>query len=118
MRGFSADREARPTGRWHSDPRGAEAASSGDQTHAARLDLAFVLGVLDENVQYGRQNRALFERFTPKAVFPMHAEAGARMYREFADAFSARLPGLSITVPEKLGDRFEYRGGRTTRSGT
>ena len=71
------------------------------QTHVASLDLAFVLGVSDENIQYGRQNRALFERFKPRAVFPMHAEAGARMYKEFAEAFSTRLPGLQIVVPRR-----------------
>ena len=87
------------------------------QTHAARLDFAFVLGVSDETIEYGRQNRDLVERFKPNAVFPMHAEAGARMYREFADTYRARLPGLAIMVPEKLGDRFEYREGRATRSG-
>ena len=42
--------------------------------------------------QYALQNRDLFERFSPRAVFPMHAEAGARMYREFAAAFGARIP--------------------------
>jgi L-ascorbate metabolism protein UlaG (beta-lactamase superfamily) len=87
------------------------------QKHAVRVDLAFVLGVSDETIQYGQQNRALFERFKPGAVFPMHAEAGARMYREFAAAFRARIPGLPVMVPEKLGDRFEYRGGRISRSG-
>jgi L-ascorbate metabolism protein UlaG (beta-lactamase superfamily) len=88
------------------------------QKHADRFDLVFVLGVSDESIQYGQQNRELFERFKPGAVFPMHAEAGARMYREFAEAFGARIPGLPIMVPEKLGDRFEYRGGRITRSGS
>jgi L-ascorbate metabolism protein UlaG (beta-lactamase superfamily) len=88
------------------------------RTHAPRIDLAFVLGVSDETEQYAQQNRDLFERFKPGAVFPMHAEAGARMYREFAAAFGARIPGLPIMVPEKLGDRFEYRGGRISRSGT
>jgi L-ascorbate metabolism protein UlaG (beta-lactamase superfamily) len=88
------------------------------QTHAARIDLVFVLGVSDQSIQYGQQNRDLFERFMPGAVFPMHAEAGARMYREFAAAFGALIPGLPIMVPEKLGDRFEYRGGRITRSGS
>ncbi len=88
------------------------------QTHAARFDLVFVLGVSDETIQYGQQNRDLFERFAPGAVFPMHAEAGARMYREFAAAFGARIPGLPIMVPEKLGDSFEYRGGRISRAGT
>jgi L-ascorbate metabolism protein UlaG (beta-lactamase superfamily) len=88
------------------------------QKYAARFDLVFVLGVSDESIQYGQQNRDLFERFKPGAVFPMHAEAGARMYHEFADAFGARIPGLPIMVPEKLGDRFEYRGGRITRSGS
>ena len=87
------------------------------QKHAARFDLVFVLGVSDESIQYGQQNRDLFQRFNPGAVFPMHAEAGARMYREFATAFGAQIPGLPIMVPEKLGDRFEYRGGRITRSG-
>ena len=88
------------------------------QRHAARIDLAFVLGVSDETEQYALQNRDLFERFHPGAVFPMHAEAGARMYQEFATAFRARLPGLPVMVPEKLGDQFEYRGGRISRSGS
>ena len=88
------------------------------QRHADRFDLAFVLGVSDESIQYGQQNRDLFERFKPRAVFPMHAEAGARMYQEFATAFRARIPGLSVMVPEKLGDRFEYGGGRISRIGT
>jgi L-ascorbate metabolism protein UlaG (beta-lactamase superfamily) len=88
------------------------------QKYAARFDLVFVLGVSDESTQYGQQNRDLFERFKPGAVFPMHAEAGARMYHEFAKTFGARIPGLSIMVPEKLGDRFEYRDGRISRSGS
>ena len=88
------------------------------QKYAARFDLVFVLGVSDESIQYAQQNRDFFERFNPGAVFPMHAEAGARMYREFAAAFGARAPGLPVMVPEKLGDRFEYRGGRISRSGS
>jgi L-ascorbate metabolism protein UlaG (beta-lactamase superfamily) len=88
------------------------------QKYAARFDLVFVLGVSDESIQYGQQNRELFERFKPGAIFPMHAEAGARMYHEFAEAFRARMPELSVAVPEKLGDRFEYRGGRIARSGS
>ena len=83
-----------------------------------RIDLVFVLGVAGDTEQYALQSRDLFERFKPGAVFPMHAEAGARMYREFAEAFGARIPGLAVMVPEKLGDRFEYRGGRVTRSGS
>jgi L-ascorbate metabolism protein UlaG (beta-lactamase superfamily) len=88
------------------------------QTHAPRFDLVFVLGVSDESIQYGRQNRDLFDRFRPHAVFPMHAEAGARMYKEFAGAYRARIPGLPVMVPERLGDRFEYRGGTISRSGS
>ena len=88
------------------------------QKYAARFDLVFVLAVSDQSIQYGQQNRDLFERFTAGAVFPMHAEADARMYREFAATFGARIPGLPIMVPEKLGDRFEYRGGRIDRSGS
>jgi len=87
------------------------------QQRVERIDLAFVLGVAGETEQYALQSRDLFERFKPGAVFPMHAEAGARMYREFEAAFGARIPGLPIMVPEKLGDRFEYRGGRIARSG-
>ena len=63
------------------------------------------------------QNRDLFERFKPGAVFPMHAEAGSRMYHDFESAFRVRMPALPVMVPEKLGDRFEYRAGRITRSG-
>jgi L-ascorbate metabolism protein UlaG (beta-lactamase superfamily) len=85
------------------------------QKHAGRVDLAFVLGVSNESEQYARQNRDLFERFRPGAVFPMHAEAGARMYRDFEAAFRERLPGLPVMVPETLGEQFEYRGGRITR---
>lgn len=88
------------------------------QTHAPRLDLAFVLGVSDESIHYGRQYRDLFDRFRPNAVFPMHAEAGARMYKEFADAYRTRIPALPVMVPERLGDRFDYRGGKISRSGS
>jgi len=87
------------------------------QKYAARFDLVFVLGVSDESIQYGQQNRDLFDRFNPRAAFPMHAGAGARMYRESEAAFGARIPGIPTMVPEKLGDGFEYRGGRISRSG-
>lgn len=82
------------------------------QTLAPSIDIAFVPGVSREEFQYAAQTRDLLERFRPKAVFPMHAEAGAQMYREFADAFRQRVPGIPIAIPERLGQRFEYRGGR------
>jgi L-ascorbate metabolism protein UlaG (beta-lactamase superfamily) len=84
------------------------------QQHAKRVDLVFVLGVSDPTDQYALQTTDLIERFHPGAVFPMHAQAGAPMYREFARTFGARVP---VMVPEKLGDRFEYRGGSIRRSG-
>ena len=87
------------------------------QQHAKRVDLVFVLGVSGETEQYALQNRDFFERFKPGAVFPMHAEAGSRMYHDFETAFRVRMPTLPVVVPEKLGDRFEYRAGRITRSG-
>ena len=86
------------------------------QTRSSSIDLAFVMGVSNETYQYALQNRDLFERFRPRAVFPMHAEAGAQMYREFAEAFRQRVPGLPIMMPEKLGDRFDYRGRAVSRS--
>jgi hypothetical protein len=48
----------------------------------------------------------------------MHAEAGARMYLEFAEAFRARIPGLQVVVPRRLGDRFEYRRGQISGGGS
>lgn len=80
------------------------------QKVAAGIDLAFVPGVSREGLRYTDQNRDLFERFRPKAVFPMHAEAGAQMYKEFANAFRQRVPGLPVMIPERLGQRFDYRG--------
>jgi hypothetical protein len=41
-----------------------------------------------------------------------HAEAGARMYREIADAFEPRIPGLSSEMQGRRGERFEYRDGQ------
>ena len=86
------------------------------QTHAPTIDLMFVPPVAREDLKYAIQNKDLFERFRPKAVFPMHAAAGAQMYREFADAFRLRVPGLPIMIPERLGDRFDYVAGRINRS--
>jgi hypothetical protein len=91
--------------------------AAAQRQEGAACGVARCPGVSDETFQYALQNRDFFERFHPRAVFPMHADAGARMYREFAAAFRARLPGLPVMVPEKLGDRFEYRGGRIGRSG-
>lgn len=88
------------------------------QEHADRIDLVFVLGVSEESDLYALQSRDLIARFRPGAVFPMHAEADSPMYREFAAAFGARFPDLPVMVPQKLGDRFEYREGRISRSGS
>jgi len=80
------------------------------------VDLAFVMGVSREDLAYTIQNRALFERFTPKAVFPMHGTAGSPMYLEFDAAMRQRMPGLRVLVPERLGDRFDYHAGVVARS--
>jgi L-ascorbate metabolism protein UlaG (beta-lactamase superfamily) len=87
------------------------------QTHARTIDLMFVPPVAREDLAYAIQNKDLFDRFRPKGVFPMHAAAGAQMYREFADAFRQRAPGVPIMIPERLGDRFNYAAGRISRSG-
>ena len=86
------------------------------QTRTARIDLAFVPGVFEDKWHYGRQNADLFRRFRPRAVFPMHDTAGSPGYREAARAWRERHPQLAVFVPERLGDRFEFRGGTATRA--
>jgi L-ascorbate metabolism protein UlaG (beta-lactamase superfamily) len=85
-------------------------------TRATSIDLAFVPGVARPDLKYAIQNADLFKRFAPRAVFPMHAQAGAPMYLEFAEAFRQRTPGLPMMVPQTLGDRFVYRGRQISRA--
>jgi L-ascorbate metabolism protein UlaG (beta-lactamase superfamily) len=86
------------------------------QARANRVDLAFVPRVAGAAEHYGRQNAEFFRRFHPRAVFPMHDSAGAAGYREAARGWRERDPQLPVFVPERLGERFVYRGGTLTRA--
>lgn len=78
------------------------------KTKADRIDIAFVPPVHDERWKYTTQNVELFRTFTPKAVFPMHAQAGDRMYVGFQKAYEAKVPGLSVFIPRRLGEQFVF----------
>ncbi len=75
------------------------------RTKAASVDLAFVFPLIENSEEYGLQNRAFFEKFRPRAVFPMHVQAGGKRYLDFQKAFVAGFPGLSLGVPMRLGQR-------------
>ncbi len=74
------------------------------------IDLAFVFPVYEDGLEYTAQNLQLFGKFNIRAVFPMHAQAGDSRYMEFRTVFQAKMAGLPILVPMKMGERFEYRG--------
>ena len=82
---------------------------------AGRIDIAFVFPVYEDGEQYTRQNLALFERFSIRAAMPMHARAGDPRYMEFKKAFEAKIAGLAIHVPMKMGERFTYLDGRVQK---
>ncbi len=79
------------------------------------IDLAFVFPVYEEGEKYTIQNIDFFTKFRVQAVFPMHVQAGDAMYLAFQKVFSSRFPGLSIHVPMKLGEKFEYVKGQDTK---
>jgi L-ascorbate metabolism protein UlaG (beta-lactamase superfamily) len=85
------------------------------RTKADRIDIAFVMPVYGDNERYTDQNLDLFEKFRPRAVFPMHAEAGASRFFEFEKVYKVKSPGLDIIIPAKLGDRFVFRNGKIER---
>ena len=85
------------------------------RTKADRIDMAFVMPVYGDNERYTRQNLDIFEKFRPRAVFPMHAEAGASRFFEFEKVYKAKIPGLDVIIPAKLGDRFVFRNGKIER---
>ena len=70
---------------------------------------------LEDGQQYTRQNLALFERFGIRAAMPMHARAGDPRYMEFKKVFEAKIAGLPIHVPMKMGERFTYLDGRVQK---
>lgn len=76
---------------------------------ADRIDLAFVMTVYESRLRYTTQSLDLFRKFNPRAVFPMHAQAGDSMYVEFEKAYKAKVPGLPVFIPRKMGDRFVYK---------
>lgn len=47
-----------------------------------------------------------FRKLTLRPVFPMHAAAGDAMYSEFEKAWKSKVPGLSVAIPQKMGERF------------
>jgi hypothetical protein len=51
----------------------------------------------------------LFRTFSPRLVFPMHVMAGGPMYIDFEKGWKSKLPDLSIAIPMKMGERFEYK---------
>jgi L-ascorbate metabolism protein UlaG (beta-lactamase superfamily) len=79
------------------------------KTKTDAVDLAFVFPVTEPSQKYTIQERDFFTRFRVGAAFPMHAQAGAAMYREFKKVFEAEFPGLVIHVPEAMGQRFVTR---------
>ncbi len=79
------------------------------------IDLAFVFPVYEEGQKYTVQGVDFFTKFRVRAAFPMHVQAGDAMYLGFQKVFSSRFPGLSIHVPMKLGEKFEYVKGQQTK---
>ena len=82
------------------------------KTRAEGIDIAFVPPDHEAKWKYSAQNRCLFRKFAPAAVFPMHATSGDPMYLEFRRGFAAEFPGLQFLVPMKMGQRFVYEKGR------
>jgi len=92
----------------------ADAAAAHDHLRARteRIDLAFVPPLHEAKWKYAAQNRDLFRRLSPAAVFPMHATAGDPLYLDFQKAFSAEFPALGFFAPTRMGQRFVYEDGR------
>lgn len=81
------------------------------RTKTDRIDLAFVMPVHEEHERYAKQNNDPFKKFNPRAVFPMHAKAGDKMYADFKKAFESKISGLSVFIPARMGERFVFRSG-------
>jgi L-ascorbate metabolism protein UlaG (beta-lactamase superfamily) len=84
------------------------------KTKAGRIDLAFVPPVYEDRYRYTAQNLDLFRKFSPRAVFPMHAQAGDSMYIEFEKTFKAKIPGLPVFIPREMGHRFDVARKRNS----
>jgi L-ascorbate metabolism protein UlaG (beta-lactamase superfamily) len=82
------------------------------KTKTDRIDLAFVFPVYEEGQKYSAQNLDFFKKFRVGAAFPLHVQAGGAMYLGFQKDFQERFPGLVIRVPMKMGQRFDYAGGK------
>lgn len=54
----------------------------------------------------------LSREFSPRLVFPMHAKSGDAMYGGFEKTSKSKVPGLSVGIPKKMGERFEYDQGK------
>jgi L-ascorbate metabolism protein UlaG (beta-lactamase superfamily) len=76
--------------------------------YAEHIDIAFVPPTTEDNLKYTMQNNELFERFSPGMVFPMHAAAGAQMYRDFEKVWKTKMPKLNVVVPVNMGEAFVY----------
>jgi L-ascorbate metabolism protein UlaG (beta-lactamase superfamily) len=81
------------------------------RTKAEAVDLAFVMPLIEDGEKYGRQNRVFTERFRPKAVFPMHVQAGGKMYFDFQKSFEAEFPRSSVLVPTRMGQEWILENG-------
>jgi L-ascorbate metabolism protein UlaG (beta-lactamase superfamily) len=80
--------------------------------HAKLIDIAFLPPTYEEKWKYSTQNMELFRRFSPRMVFPMHATAGAQMYKDFAKEWKKKIPDLNIAIPSKMGELFICRKNR------
>lgn len=82
------------------------------KTKAEPIDIAFVPPVHEERWKYSAQNLLLFREFSPRLVFPMHAKAGDTIYVDFEKAWKSKIPDLPISLPRKMGERFDYEQGK------
>jgi len=84
------------------------------KTKAGRIGLAFVPPVYEDRYRYAAQNLDLFQKFSPRAVFPMHAQAGDSKYVEFKKTYKAKISGLPVFIPRRMGDRFDVARKRSS----
>ena len=82
------------------------------KTRTNLIDLAFVFPVTTPGERYTVQEEDFFTKFRVKAAFPMHAQAGDAMYRDFQKTFQAKFPGLHIHVPMTMGHKFVFDKGK------
>lgn len=82
------------------------------RTKTDAVDLAFVFPVTAPGQKYTIQEEDFFRKFSVRAAFPMHAQAGDAMYLDFQKAFQAKFPELPIFVPAAMGQKWVFAQGR------